>query len=269
MKNIPRPLSRLGGFAISKALHAWMNTLECRAACYSPEAWPCAPEFRSPAIYIFWHEYISFAVWFGSRWRPAILLSQHRDAELLTTTCEFLGYEPVRGSSTRGGVKAMREMLRVAPGVSLGITPDGPTGPRRELAPGCIFLASKLQMPLILMGIGFDRPWRYTRAWDHAAIPKPGSRARLLMSSRIVIPNRLGRDGLESYRQEVQQTLTTLSNEAEAWATTNCDMQGSFPLYPETNYYSRNQFASMRPYTKSEKASTVKLFEQPQSRLVG
>ena len=163
----------------------------------------------------------------------------------------------------------MREMLRVAPGVSLGITPDGPTGPRRELAPGCIFLASKLRIPLVLMGVGFDRPWRYTRAWDHSAIPRPGSRARLIMSQRIHIPERLGKDGLETNRLYVQNQLNQLCQEAEDWASGQYDIEGSFPLYPEANYYTRNQFLALNGDSPKQTAENIKVYSQPDSRRAG
>ena len=58
----------------------------------------------------------------------------------------------------------------------LTITPDGPRGPRRHMAPGPIYLASKLGLPLVLMGYAYDRPWRL-HSWDRFAIPRPGSRA--------------------------------------------------------------------------------------------
>ena len=100
----------------------------------------------------------------------------------------------------------------------LAITPDGPRGPRRQLAVGPIYLASKLQMPIVAMGFGYDRPWRFRRAWDQFAVPKSYSRARAMTSREIWVPSNLDRDGLEAHRQKVEATLNQLTDSAEAWA---------------------------------------------------
>jgi lysophospholipid acyltransferase (LPLAT)-like uncharacterized protein len=112
----------------------------------------------------------------------------------------------------------------------LTITPDGPRGPRRRLAPGAVFLASKLQMPLVLMGYGYDRPWRMN-SWDRFAIPRPFSRARAVVTGEIRIPPDLGRDELEHYRQETERLLNSLSEEAEAWAESDRRRPDQSSLY--------------------------------------
>ncbi|MEZ6089083.1 MAG: DUF374 domain-containing protein [Pirellulaceae bacterium] len=75
----------------------------------------------------------------------------------------FVGFGNIRGSSTRGGVAALRKMFREGQSTNLTMTPDGPRGPRRELATGCIYLASRLQLPIVPLGLGYDRPWRLQR----------------------------------------------------------------------------------------------------------
>ena len=106
-----------------------------------------------------------------------MLLSRHRDAEILSHVAYHFGFDFVRGSTNRGGAAALRELLAKSRQMHLTITPDGPRGPRRRMAPGPIYLASKLGLPLVLMGYGYDRPWRL-RSWDRFAIPRPCSRAR-------------------------------------------------------------------------------------------
>ena len=107
--------------------------------------------------------------------QPGHAASRHRDAEILSRIAQQMGFEFVRGSSKRGGVTAMRELLRKSRQMNLAITPDGPRGPRRRHGPGPIFLASKLGLPIVLMGFGYDRPWRVKGAWDKFAIPRPYS----------------------------------------------------------------------------------------------
>ena len=94
----------------------------------------------------------------------AMLLSRHRDAEMLSHAAYHLGFDFVRGSTNRGGVAALRALLAKSRTMHLTITPDGPRGPRRRLAPGCVYLASKLGLPLVVMGYGYDRPWRVRSA---------------------------------------------------------------------------------------------------------
>jgi lysophospholipid acyltransferase (LPLAT)-like uncharacterized protein len=172
----------------------------------------------------------------------AMLLSRHRDAEILSYAAYHRGFEFVRGSTNRGGVTALRELLARSKRMHLTITPDGPRGPRRKLAPGSIYLASKLGLPLVVMGYGYDRPWRVRRAWDQFAIPRPFTRARAVPSGEIFIPPNLDRDGIEYFRQKIETLLNRLTEEAEAWAESgtrkvgqmNVERRGA-PLSPKSS----------------------------------
>ncbi len=206
------------GFLGAQAIRGWMDTLDFKVAYYDKAVDPIFPECRGQKIYIFWHEYILFPISIRGHCNLAMLLSRHRDAEALSHAAYHLGFDFVRGSTNRGGVAAIREMLRRSRRMHLTITPDGPRGPRRRLAPGAIYLASKLQMPLVAMGFGYDRPWRVRRAWDQSAIPRPFSRARAIPSPEIHIPPNLNRDGVEYFRQKVETLLNRLTEEAERWA---------------------------------------------------
>src|SRR5262249_51976921 len=87
----------------------------------------------------------------------------------------------------------------------------------RELAQGPVYLASKLGLPIVAMGFGYDRPWRL-RTWDRHAIPRPFSRARAVVSPAVHVPADLDRDGIERISLQVEQLLNRLTLEAEAWA---------------------------------------------------
>jgi lysophospholipid acyltransferase (LPLAT)-like uncharacterized protein len=160
----------------------------------------------------------------------AMLLSRHRDAEMLSYAAHHLGFDFVRGSTNRGGVAALRALLAKSKTMHLTITPDGPRGPRRRLAPGCVYLASKLELPLVVMGYGYDRPWRVESAWDRFAIPRPHSRARAVPSGEIFVPPNLDRDQLEHFRQRIEQLLNRLTLEAEAWAEAGTPKIGQMKL---------------------------------------
>lgn len=208
---------RLGGLLASCAVRNLMSTLEYKCSFYDPTVDPVNSKYTGQKIYIFWHEYILFPLYLRGNNNLVMLLSQHRDAEMLSRTAYHMGFECVRGSTYRGGAAALRELMDKSRGRNLTITPDGPRGPRRCLAQGPIYLASKLGLPIVAMGFGYDRPWRM-RSWDRFALPQPFSRARAVVSPEIHLPRQLDRAGIEHYRQRVGELLNRLTIEAEAWA---------------------------------------------------
>ncbi|NLE37715.1 MAG: lysophospholipid acyltransferase family protein [Pirellulaceae bacterium] len=222
---------KLGGLLATAAVRNWMATLDYKVAYYDRTIDPVFPECQGRRIYIFWHEYILLPFYLRGHCDMVMLLSRHQDAETMSYAARMMGFEFVRGSTNRGGVTALREMTRASRSLNLTITPDGPRGPRRRLAQGPIYLASKLGMPLVAMGFGYDRPWRFRRAWDQFALPRPCSRARAIPSGEIHVPPDLDRDGIEHYRQRVEEVLNRLTLEAEAWAESGARMPGQTKLW--------------------------------------
>ena len=217
MKIQGRFLTNLVGLLGATGVCRWMSTLEYKCAYYDPAVDPVHAGYRGQKIYIFWHEFILFPLYLRGHNNLAMLLSQHRDAEVLSRTAYHMGFDVVRGSTYRGGTAALRELMQKSRGMNLTITPDGPRGPRRQLAQGPIYLASKLGLPIVAIGFGYDRPWRL-KTWDRFALPRLYSRARAVMSPEIHLPADLDRDGIEHYRQHVDTMLNRLTSEAEAWA---------------------------------------------------
>ena len=224
-------LNKIGGLLGSAAIRAWMGTLDYKAACYDPALDPGSPECRGQKIYVFWHEYILFPLCLRGHCNLSMLLSRHRDAEILSHVAGHMGFDFVRGSTNRGGVAALRHLLAKSRNMHLAITPDGPRGPRRQLAPGAVYLASKLGLPLIAMGYGYQRPWR-ANSWDRFAVPRPFCRARAVLAPEIHIPPDLDRSELEHFRREVEDTLNRLTDEAERWAESGLRWPGQVPARP-------------------------------------
>ena len=83
---------------------------------------------------------------------------------------------------------------------------------------GAVYLSSRLGLPLIPCGFGYDRPWRIERAWDKFAIPRPYSRARSITSKAIQVPPKLDRAALELWRLKVESMLECVTTQAEQWA---------------------------------------------------
>jgi len=219
-----KPPTRLGRFGAKMAgllaattVRMWMSTLDYKSALYDPAVDAVDPNWRGQKIYIFWHENILAPLYLRGHCNLAMLLSRHRDADILLETARHLGFDFVRGSTFGGGASALRELERRGRHMNLAITPDGPRGPRRVLAQGPIYLSSRLGMPLVVMGFGYDSAWRLP-TWDRFAIPKPYSRCCGVLSPAIVVPPKLDRDGVEYYRLKVERLLNRLTLEAEAWA---------------------------------------------------
>ena len=134
-----------------------MGTIRYRIAMADPAVYPADPR-RQRYIYAFWHESILVATGFHTKIQ--ILISQHADGELIARVCRHLGVGTIRGSSTRGGSQALLELMRASKQAHLLVTPDGPKGPRRQLALGIIFLASITGLPIVPVGVGFASAWR-------------------------------------------------------------------------------------------------------------
>ena len=209
--------AKFGGLAMAGFLQALMRSLDYKITHYDITTDPARPEFRGRFIYVFWHEYITFPVTLWGGYDVAALVSMHRDGEWITRASNHLGFEIVRGSTSRGGAKALRQLKRKSQSSNLTIMPDGPKGPRRKMAAGPIYLSSRLGVPLIPVGFGYDRPWR-TPTWDRFAVPRPFSRARSIFGPPMAVPRRADRDQLEHYRLSAETLLNRLTLEAETWA---------------------------------------------------
>lgn len=229
-RRLPRPILNLAGLVSAAGIRAWMSTLDYRVAFYDRTVDPQLA-LGGPRIYIFWHENILIPLHLRGHCHLAMLLSQHEDAEILARVAHHMGFDCVRGSTYRGGAKALWELLERSRNQHLTITPDGPRGPRRQLAQGPVYLASRLQLPLVPMGFGADRPWR-ANSWDRFAVPRPFSRARAVIGPPMSLPPNLDRVGLENCRQRVERLMNELTDEAETWAMAGTRKAGEVVVAP-------------------------------------
>jgi len=102
-----------------------------------------------------------------------LVISEHFDGNLIARTLSFFKFGTIRGSSTRGGAKALiRSIKELKSGCDLGITPDGPKGPRHEVADGIIVMAQKAKVKIVLVEIKPSKFWQLD-SWDKFVIPKP------------------------------------------------------------------------------------------------
>ena len=218
------------GLAGAAAAVAWRATIDWKAVYFDPTADPVHPRFLGRCVYATWHESLLTPALLRGERRILALASEHGDGEIVTRALKHLGWSVARGSTTRGGAAVLLRMLR-GDHRMICITPDGPRGPRRHFSHGPLFLASKLGLPLICIGYGFDRPWRL-RSWDRFAIPRPFSRGRAVFGPPLRLPERLDRVALERHAAFFQKFLTALTDDAEEWATSGQRRPGEIPILP-------------------------------------
>jgi lysophospholipid acyltransferase (LPLAT)-like uncharacterized protein len=146
------------------------------------------------AIYAFWHAHMLLPAYVGRQRNVKVLISQHRDGEYIAQIVQRLGYSVARGSTTRGGAKALLKMIKKIKeeSISLAITPDGPKGPRFVAQSGAILLGQKTQYPIIPVMICLAKYWELP-SWDRFCIPKPFSKARIFYGDPIMVPPKTGK----------------------------------------------------------------------------
>jgi lysophospholipid acyltransferase (LPLAT)-like uncharacterized protein len=203
----------LGGWLI----RVYFTTLCVRYRSLGRNANPRQKARTDRYIYAFWHETVFLPCAGYARRNILCLISQHADGEIIAQVCRHAGWGVVRGSTSRGGVEALRRMIRLSERYSFAVLPDGPRGPRRHVELGLIYLAARTGLPLVLAGIGYDRPWRMP-TWDRFAVPRPWSRAVLLTSDPITVPPNLSRAEMEECRRRTEETLNALTVRAEKLA---------------------------------------------------
>jgi hypothetical protein len=181
------------------------------------------PASRSPgerSIYAIWHENLLLPTVLQGAPEIAVLISKHADGRMLDELIGAMGMRSVRGSTNRGGVEALRQLIDAdAPWKHLAVTPDGPRGPRRVVQPGIIYVASRTGMTIVPVGVGYRKPFR-AKSWDRFAIPKPFSRAVCVTAEPIAIPPNLRPATLEPFRLMVQNEMDRLNDIAERAAET-------------------------------------------------
>ncbi|MCF8240442.1 MAG: lysophospholipid acyltransferase family protein [Melioribacteraceae bacterium] len=166
-------------------------------------------------VLAFWHGTMLLPWFLHGNKNFAALVSLSKDGELLTKVLERWNYELARGSSNLGGKEALELLLEKGrEGFSIAITPDGPTGPRHEMKAGAVVAAKKLQIPLVLMGIGFKDFYKL-KSWDLFEIPKFLTSASVVYSDAIWVDQNLSRDEVNNKIADCNQLLIELQKKAE------------------------------------------------------
>ncbi|HJP20783.1 MAG: lysophospholipid acyltransferase family protein [Alphaproteobacteria bacterium] len=173
-------------------------------------------ERREPFIVAFWHGRLLLAAYGWPRHVPfQMLISQHRDGELISRTIGHFGFTSVRGSSRRQGSQALRSMVKaLQSGTCIGITPDGPHGPRMRASDGVVSLARLAGVPVIPVAFGISRR-RLMGSWDRMIVGLPFSRGVYVWGQPVSVPRDADAEAQEAARLEIEQSLNALSIDAD------------------------------------------------------
>ncbi len=202
----------LGGALIAGVLRILYLTLRVR---WSDASDVIARQARGERfVFASWHEGIILLplvmVRIRSRLRPRVLLSWHRDAEMAAQAVRRFGVRATRGSSTRGGIGALRGLLAAhRAGDDLVVVPDGPRGPRREVKPGLVLVGRATGAPIVPVALA-AAPHRRLRSWDRMQVPLPFARVAIRFGTPVDVA-----DGGDTARARVQAAMELATDEAD------------------------------------------------------
>ncbi len=168
-------------------------------------------------IYSFWHNQIFAGMFFWRKRNIVVMTSAHFDGEYIARIIQRFGYGAARGSSTRGGIRAVLELSKhLSRGLDVAFTVDGPKGPVYRVKPGPVWLSRKTGVPIFPFHFEPLRAWKL-RSWDSLRIPKPFSPVVLKIGKPFIVPP----DGLEEeWLSRLQAEMDRLRNDSERhWAT--------------------------------------------------
>jgi lysophospholipid acyltransferase (LPLAT)-like uncharacterized protein len=167
-------------------------------------------------ILAFWHSRILAISYLYQGWGGAILVSGSEDGEIIAQILQRQGHEPIRGSTSRHGVRAMSKLIKmlneeIRPGV---VVPDGPRGPRFKVQPGVITLAQKTGCPVVPISYSAKRI-KIFASWDRFILPYPFTEACIICGRPISVPSKFGAEGQEVYRIGLEEELNRITRKVD------------------------------------------------------
>ena len=165
------------------------------------------PQPKGIVIYAFWHRNIIPLMLLKKFKKIVILVSSSKDGELIAGPAKVLGYQPVRGSSRRGGTKAVKEIIKLSNRFSIGVTPDGPKGPKEKIKDGLLYIAYFTHLPIIPIAVDIQRE-KVFNSWDGFRLPIPFTKVNVSYGKPIFINSKQEIESKLPLVQEVMDKLT-------------------------------------------------------------
>jgi lysophospholipid acyltransferase (LPLAT)-like uncharacterized protein len=174
---------------------------------------------RQP-IFAFWHGRILAATLYFRDRGIVVITSENFDGEWIARIIRRFGYGTARGSTSRGGARALVQLRRdMASGRPAAFTIDGPRGPARVAQPGAVWLASATGNPIVPFHIEAGRYWT-VRSWDRHQVPRPGSDVAIAIGEPIDVPGHAGEAAIEVVRVDLERALARLEVQAHGMLET-------------------------------------------------
>ncbi|HNR50856.1 MAG: hypothetical protein BWZ01_01516 [Deltaproteobacteria bacterium ADurb.BinA179] len=167
-------------------------------------------------IYASWHQrFFPGITFFASRRPIAILISQSRDGDFISHIVDILGWEPVRGSSSRGGSEGLQRLKELSrEGHKIGHIVDGPKGPFGVVKPGILRIAQVSGKAIVPTITSSEKRWMFS-SWDRFMIPKPFSRVVIRFGEPVYISPDLDEEGFERCRLMIERTMRELYEDTD------------------------------------------------------
>ncbi len=189
----------------------------CRITVKYRYRWERVIRSNRGVIVVLWHGKMLIPIYVHRYLGITAMVSEHHDGEMIAQTVHRLGYKTVRGSSTRGGTRAFRQMLSLLKkGKICTILPDGPKGPRKQLKMGVVALAQRSGAYIIPLTFSADKKISLS-SWDRFTLFRPLSRVCLLYGKPILLPSDIAASELEPYRLYVEKALNNLEKQADEY----------------------------------------------------
>ncbi|MEE4359043.1 MAG: lysophospholipid acyltransferase family protein [Desulfococcaceae bacterium] len=164
-----------------------------------------------------WHSRILIFGYLYRGWDVASMVSKSHDGEIIARILRQQGFVPVRGSSSRGGARALANLIRlVKKGYSAVLIPDGPRGPRYKVQPGIMSLAKKTGAPIIPVSYSAQKVYFFP-SWDRFMLPRPRNRCRVIYGEPFFVPENADRQTEERLRLRLENELCRITEKADRY----------------------------------------------------
>lgn len=159
-------------------------------------------------VYALWHQNLVGAIFSHIGERFTMVISESSDGELVAITCEKFGHIPARGSSTRGGKKALIEIVKnVRRGIPGALSVDGPKGPAKQVKPGVIEIARLAECPILPLSPYAKSFWTFEKSWDQFRVPKPFTKIVVVIGEPIYVDANLEKEKFENVANLITESI--------------------------------------------------------------
>jgi len=200
--------TRAAGFFLYGLIRLYSATF--RVKMENEQQWVEEVEGGGRVLICLWHQHFFIAVKFLARYRkynPCVMVSQSLDGDIGARIIEAGGVSTARGSSSRGGSAALKEMVEMLAKKRMGAhILDGPRGPAGVVKPGAVAIAHGAAAAIVPAYVHADRAW-YFRSWDRFFIPKPFARIKICFYPKIKLPPLKDKDDFEKQRKKLEAIM--------------------------------------------------------------